>query len=277
MPATLTPAQCRSLDKFYTNQAASRRFIELVRHHVDLSRFDLIVEPSAGAGALLSHMPEGVPVIALDIAPEATGIRQADFLQWQPDPLTLPVAVIGNPPFGPRSKLALDFFKHAATFADVIAFIVPVTWENFSIHKQIPPGWGLISSERLPGESFEFMGQPFPARCCIQVWRLQECPGLRKLAKEPDTHPDFDFVAHDGDWDASILILSNPSAPPRKWLYGFDGGGASTVNRLYLKFANERAQKVMTGITITNEMTKGLNPRVTKALLVDLYSQAIAA
>jgi hypothetical protein len=67
------------------------------------------LEPSAGCGNFLNYLNN---YIALDIKPEDDRIIKQDFLKWtteQDDLIT-----IGNPPFGSRSKMAINFFNHAA-------------------------------------------------------------------------------------------------------------------------------------------------------------------
>ena len=45
--------------------------------------------------------------------------------------------VIGNPPFGKISSLAVKFFNKSAEYADVIAFIVPRTLKEYLYKKQV--------------------------------------------------------------------------------------------------------------------------------------------
>ncbi|MGL5958438.1 MAG: hypothetical protein ACRCZZ_07610 [Phocaeicola sp.] len=172
----------KSLDKFYTKEEAAVSFIEFVKKYVDLSDFENIIEPSAGAGAILKHLP--VKALGVDLEPEDNGafdIIKSDFFDFEyPKGKTI---TIGNPPFGNRSKLAIEFFNKATLHSDVVAFIVPVTWEKFSIHKQLTKDWALIATERLPEESFELDGKPYRVRCCMQVWLKNET-GIDKLKKK---------------------------------------------------------------------------------------------
>lgn len=182
-----------NLDKFYTSDAAARTFISLVTKHVNLDDFDNIIEPSAGAGALLNHLPSRT--IGVDLVPERDDIIQCDFFDFE-----YPVGrniTIGNPPFGKRSKLAVDFFKKAALHSDVVAFIIPVTWEKYSIHKQLPEGWALRVTERLPELSFEMDGKPYRVRCCMQIWAKSEELGSRLTSRPTGINPYFDFVKAD--------------------------------------------------------------------------------
>lgn len=159
-------SKAKELDKFYTNKSASKRFLEMINSRIKLDKYDNIIEPSAGAGAILRLLPKHA--IGVDIEPEADGIIKSDFFDYEyPEGKSI---TIGNPPFGNRSKLAVEFFKHASKYSSAIAFIVPVTWEKFSIHRQLPEGWHLIHNERLPEDSFELEGKPYRVRCTMQLW-----------------------------------------------------------------------------------------------------------
>lgn len=190
-----------NLDKFYTSDIAASTFIDYIKSFVDINSYDNIVEPSAGAGALLNHLP--IHTIGVDLMPERDDIIASDFFDYE-YPLGNNIT-IGNPPFGYRSKLAIEFFKHAAKRSSVIAFIIPVTWEKYSIHKQIPEGRALLGSERLPEKSFELEGKPYPVRCCMQVWVHTRASSLRKMSKEVSTHPDF-IIKHGYNPEATFTI-----------------------------------------------------------------------
>ncbi|MCE8163746.1 MAG: hypothetical protein I3273_05795 [Candidatus Moeniiplasma glomeromycotorum] len=41
--------------------------------------------------------------------------------------------VLGNPPFGKKGKLALNFVNKAAKYIDTIGFILPLTFRRWSI------------------------------------------------------------------------------------------------------------------------------------------------
>ena len=156
----------RERDKFYTLPEASEGFIEDIKGIVRLGYYDNIIEPSAGSGALLRLLPSGS--IGIDIDPEAKGIVKCDFFDYE-----FPVGktiIIGNPPFGKSSKLAIEFFNRCAEYADVICFIVPCTWNKFSIQRRLDERFHLILSEKLPEESFTLNGKPHRVRCSKQIW-----------------------------------------------------------------------------------------------------------
>ena len=79
-----------------------------------------IIEPSAGNGAFSKKIKE---CIAYDIEPEGNNITKADFLtlDLKYEKGTL---VIGNPPFGSRFNLGVQFFKKSIQLADYIPLCI---------------------------------------------------------------------------------------------------------------------------------------------------------
>ena len=169
-----TEKQHKELDAFYTKPEIAKRFVEHVNNILPLDDFDYVIEPSAGNGRILDYLPKHNRV-GLDIHPEREDIIKQDFFKYQPpsNPLELQVSkviTIGNPPFGRSSKLAVEFFKHASTFSQAIAFIVPRSWEKHSLHKRLPSDWDLYWHAILPDASFTFKDQDYPVRCTAQLW-----------------------------------------------------------------------------------------------------------
>ena len=106
------------LDKFYTSPEVAKECISLIP---DLETYSLIIEPSAGNGSFSNQLK----CLAFDIAPEAENIQQQDWLKVEPFP-EQSILVVGNPPFGNRSKLAKAFIKQSQKIgAETIAFILP--------------------------------------------------------------------------------------------------------------------------------------------------------
>lgn len=191
----------KELDKFYTNPSIAKEFIEIIDTYFSLKDFDLIVEPSAGNGSFLSYLPENT--LALDIEPEGPNIIQQDFFKYQSDyhPLYNPIkiACIGNPPFGSgyMNPLAKAFFNHAATFSQMIAFIVPAKWKtSWKVQFQLNKNFGLYYSEFLPKNSFLLDNEPYDVPCCIQIWsktKPKNLNNLRIISRPPTIHEDFDM------------------------------------------------------------------------------------
>lgn len=191
----------KDLDKFYTNPSIAKTFVDTIQRHFPLENFDLIVEPSAGNGSFLSILPENS--IGLDIEPESPEIIRQDFFKYESPyhPLfnNIKIACIGNPPFGSgyMNPLAKAFFNHAASFSQLIAFIVPAKWQtSWKVHYQLDESFGLYFSELLPKNSFLLDGEPYDVPCCMQIWSKtnpNKLKNLRITKRPPTEHEDFDM------------------------------------------------------------------------------------
>ena len=191
----------KDLDKFYTHPDIAKRFVDIIDNIFSLKNFDLILEPSAGNGNILQYLPENS--IGLDIEPEAENIIKQDFFEYQSpyDPIfnNIKIACIGNPPFGSGylNPLAKAFFNHAATFSDLIAFIVPAKWNSsWKVQFQLDKNFGLYYSEVLPKNSFLLDEKPYNVPCCMQIWSKSNPNNLENLRitqRPPTKHKDFDM------------------------------------------------------------------------------------
>lgn len=179
------------LDKFYTQDHVAKQCFEFLHSQLNISENAIYLEPSAGAGSfinLLSHY------IALDIAPEDDRIKKQDYLKYEADKENF--ITIGNPPFGSRSKLAIDFFNKAATMSDVIAFIVPVSFMKWSVQKNLSSNFALYNYLYLEPESFTSNGKPYSVRTVFQIWvkkggQYDNGINLRLTKQPPISHEDF--------------------------------------------------------------------------------------
>jgi len=191
----------KDLDKFYTHPDIAKKFVDIIDNIFPLKNFDLILEPSAGNGNILQYLPENS--IGLDIEPEAENIIKQDFFEYQSpyDPIfnNIKIACIGNPPFGSgyMNPLAKAFFNHAATFSDLIAFIVPAKWNSsWKVQFQLDTNFGLYYSEVLPKNSFLLDEKPYNVPCCMQIWSKSNPNNLENLRitqRPPTKHKDFDM------------------------------------------------------------------------------------
>ena len=154
-------------DAFFTRPNIAKRFVGKVNELYPLWSYDNVIEPSAGSGSILAHLPEHNR-IGIDIIPLHNDVEAQDFFDYEfPKGTT---AVVGNPPFGRQSKLAIEFFNKSAKHADVIAFIIPRSWMKYRTQKQLAPEFELYASIILPDESFTLDDKPYTVRCCGQIW-----------------------------------------------------------------------------------------------------------
>ena len=198
------------LDKFYTKEHVSQGCVDQLKNLFDLDVFKTIIEPSAGNGSFLKALPERT--VALDIEPEAENIKQQDWFTYT-EKSEKPLLVIGNPPFGSRSTLAKNFIEHSVKLkADVIAFILPVTFKKLSNQALtvFPKEYSLIGIYDMPKNSFLENGKDYGVTCSFFVWATGDFAkgrdNLRKV-KIVDVK-DFEFLPR-GSVNADFCINGN--------------------------------------------------------------------
>jgi hypothetical protein len=178
-------------DAYFTNPAIASEYVATIARLTAHREFSQAIEPSAGNGAFLSPMSDWfAPVKGFDLMPKAKGIIKSDWFN-----VTVPKRsiVIGNPPFGFAASLAIRFFNHAATGADVIAFVVPRSFQKESVHRKLNPSFHLIHEELCPQDTFLVDGAPYNVPCVFQIWERGET--LRKIEPVAQGNPFFSFVA----------------------------------------------------------------------------------
>jgi hypothetical protein len=202
----------QGLDKFYTVPTYSKKCIDKVFELYKNNKNDLlIVEPSAGNGSFFCQIPTThTNKIGMDISPEHPDIIRKDFFEYIPSTCTSTTAlrkiiVIGNPPFGRVSSLAIKFFNHAAQWADVIAFIIPRTFRRISVQNKLDYNFRLIYDEEVPTKPCCFT-PPMMVKCCFQIWEKTE--NRRAKIELPTTHSDWEFLAF------GPLDISGQPTPP---------------------------------------------------------------
>jgi hypothetical protein len=204
------------LDKFYTKPEIASFLVKELKNIVDLSSYDLILEPSAGKGAFSTLFKDTKNLVALDILPENNDILEMDFLTYEPPPEKKKILLIGNPPFGQRNQLTKKFLKHAQTFSglDTIAFILPNVFKKETNQNQLDKQFKLIKIIPLPENSFVFNDQPYHVECSFFVFSKNSAyPDLRtKLISHTK---DFTIVDKDQEYD----FFTFGSAPHKLIIY----------------------------------------------------------
>jgi predicted RNA methylase len=169
---TKSGGQKHRLDKFYTKPEIAKQLIS----KANFSAYNIIIEPSAGNGSFSKQIPN---CIALDLDPEDISILKQNFFEYSPSLISAAnpiikknskILVIGNPPFGQQNSLAIRFFNHAATFADRIAFILPISFKKESVQKRLNLNFHLVHEEILEENIFTLGQEEYKVRCIYQIW-----------------------------------------------------------------------------------------------------------
>lgn len=180
------------MDKFYTIPAISEKCLRTIGEKYDWNTWDLVVEPSAGNGSFLTKIPT-TKKVGIDIAPEHIDIIKKDFFEYKPQSGLSNILVVGNPPFGRISSLAVKFFNHSAEWCNVIAFIIPKTFRRINLQNRLHRKFHLIYDEEIPSVPCSFT-PPMQVKCCFQIWekRIED----RDIVKLSTKHADWDFLSY---------------------------------------------------------------------------------
>ena len=178
-------------DKFYTPDPMARKCVGDLWRVLGMRPDALFIEPSAGAGAFCRHLP-AERLIAIDIMPEGPDIATGDFLGFAAPDHPGRRVVIGNPPFGRNGALARAFLRHAMSFADIVAFILPASFAKSSMRRGIDRSFHLVHQSSFAGQSFETSDGSHAVNTVFQIWERRDA--LRQDDPTPVSQSDFAFV-----------------------------------------------------------------------------------
>ena len=192
------------IDQFYTKPTIAGQCIKKLG---SLSKFDLIVEPSAGTGSFFDKIKHNNKV-AYDLDPKHPMIKKKNWFSCKIPTHYKNVAVIGNPPFGIKNKLSSAFIQHALSFPNVhrIAFILPDVYNKHTRQAIIPVGWRIKTIWKLPDNSFIYNQNTFHVPCSFYVFCRSKGKDMRTPTELPQIK-DFSF-ARNNDYDLFVFGAS---------------------------------------------------------------------
>ncbi len=164
---TKSNGQKHSADKFYTKPSVALECIQ----RLSLDSYGTIIEPSAGSGSFSRQIPS---CNAYDLFPEDDSVIEMDWFNYQQTRDSGKTLVIGNPPFGQQNSLAVRFINHAASFADTIAFILPLSFRKESIINKLNKHLILREELVLDKKAFLLDGEDYAVPCAFFIWDYDE-------------------------------------------------------------------------------------------------------
>lgn len=251
-----------TIDKYYTKKSIAELCITTMKNNIKINYCDLIIEPSAGNGAFISELKMlTCDHRFYDIEPENEEIIKQDFLEfdYSPDKKNYSkIHVIGNPPFGRQSSVAIKFIKKSCEFCDDCSFILPKSFRKNSLKRVFPINFHLIYEMDLPSNSFLVDGVEHDVPCIFQIWEKKDTNRLKDEKLEPI---NFQFIKKIGnDWvdvggnDSSTQNMGgkggNDSSPPDASFrrIGVNAGkldtnieGKSKESHYFIKFTNGKS------------------------------------
>jgi predicted RNA methylase len=195
-----------TIDKFYTKVSIVNLCINYIKQYLKINKKDdLIIEPSAGNGAFISTIKTLSDNYKFyDIKPENSEIIKQDFLEFKYNEIRKKyktIHLIGNPPFGRQSSLAIKFIKFACNFSDTISFILPKSFKKDSLKKVFPVNFHLIFEVDLPNNSFLANDVECDVPCVFQIWEKKNVVRIVPDVLKP---LNFEFVDKIDDHDISF-------------------------------------------------------------------------
>lgn len=98
--------------------------------------------------------------------------------------------VVGNPPYGKNSNLAVRFLNLAAQLSDRVHYVLPRTFRKHSVQNRVDQHLHLVLDQTVPDCVF-----PGTIITCWQIWQRQT--QLRPLHPILNQHSDLEFVHPD--------------------------------------------------------------------------------
>ena len=163
-------------DKFYTSPNIADECINKIKQQISIHENDLCIEPSAGNGSFINGIKSLCKNYKFyDLDPEQHDeIIQQDYLKYDYTSIIKKtsgkVHIIGNPPFGRQSSLAIKFIKKSCEFCDSISFILPKSFKKESLKKHFTLCFHLIYEYDLPNDSFIIDKKIHNVPCVFQIW-----------------------------------------------------------------------------------------------------------
>jgi hypothetical protein len=210
--------KAKALDQWYTKKEVAQQCVKMMAEMGFIDEYVDCIEPSAGEGVFVDALMEYVDenyIHAFDIDPKREDIVKNDWLEKRPK-LSSRGVVIGNPPYGKKGKLAVEFINKSLEVTDVVGFVVPITLaSSWTAQKNIRTDAELILQESLPKNSFTFKGKDVDVPSVFQVWRLK-FKDLR-LEKPQTEHEDIEIRIYNKtnaakkwlNWDWDIAVKRN--------------------------------------------------------------------
>ena len=184
-----------TIDKYYTKSNIVEECKIQIEKNINIKENDLIIEPSAGNGSFIKAIKELTKNYKFyDLIPENKEINKQDFLLLDIKKIIEPykkIHIIGNPPFGRQSSLAIQFIKKCCEFADTISFILPKSFKKDSNKAKFDKFFHMVYEKDLPENSFSVNGQDSNVPCVFQIWKKKKTERLIPEKLEPI---NFKFV-----------------------------------------------------------------------------------
>lgn len=261
-----------TIDKYYTNQDIVTTCIHKIKQHIQINENELIIEPSAGNGSFITELLSlSSNCLFYDIEPENSNIMKQDYLLLDTKNIITnynKIHVVGNPPFGRQSSLAIKFIKKSCEFANSISFILPRSFKKSSMQKCFPLHFHLIFEENIEDNAFMVNNESYNVPCVFQIW---EKKNVNREVQVVLTPKNYSFVS----------ITDNPDIAFRRVgvyagrIYSEDISKKSPQSHYFIKFDKKISDTIFQTLNAIEFTSKNdtVGPRsISKQELIKHYN-----
>jgi hypothetical protein len=211
----------RTIDKeqFYTPQRVVEDCWESLRAYEWFEGVQRVIEPAAGSGAWLQPSITTREWVAMDIEPKHPSVVQGDYLRT-PLPYKPHTLWVGNPPFGRRGSLAVQFWNKGSTEADYLAAVLPASFGKRTLQQRLNPSHRLVELTYLGWIPFQNpYGNPTKVRCVWGVWQRGE--GARAIRPPAPLVMDYRWTRDPKE--AHLALRTHGAGCGRVFTEGLEG------------------------------------------------------
>lgn len=260
-----------TIDKFYTKDTIVIQCIDIIKKNNIIEDNDLIIEPSAGNGAFIKEIKKlSSNYKFYDINPENEEIMKQDFLELENPISDNKIHIIGNPPFGRQSSMAIKFIKKSCEFATTISFILPKSFKKYSLQKHFDKYFHLINEIDLADNSFLVNNEETDVPCVFQIWEKKEEAREEVKILQPI---NFTFVKKEENPDIAFRRVGvNAGSITR------DIADSSVQSHYFIKFTNNKSlnDNIKKIKNITYEFNNTVGPKsISKQELISEFQKIL--
>ena len=256
------------LSQYYTKPEVAQYFLKKIKEILNLDNY-FIVEPSAGTGSFLNNNILENEIIAFDLEPKFDNIIKMNYFDFKPDN-NKKYIVIGNPPFGKNSNLAVKFFNHSK-YADYICFILPKTFKKISVTNKLDNNFHLVYEENVKENSFIFENNEYDVPCVFQIWKKESFK--RNKTKNKTKSNYITFLKYTDKYD---YLIRRVGALAGKVIEN-DFEKYSPNSHYYIKSSNNIKNLIKNKYKDLNEIAQNTagNPSLSKHELIEYLENLI--
>jgi len=204
MSSQSTGLKRTTVDKYYTSPDIVNTCMNFIKETININDNDICIEPSAGNGSFIPSIKNTFNNYKFyDLKPENNDIIEQDYLEYDYSSLSTynKIHIVGNPPFGRQSNIAVKFIKYSCKFANSISFILPKSFKKDSYKNKIPLNFHLVKEYDLPYNSFMVDNIPYDVPCVFQIWIKKDIDRIKPIKLIPNK---FTFVSKNDNFHISF-------------------------------------------------------------------------